>query len=131
MEPQTVNPNNPSAAPETPAAPVTTLSLTPKAVEMVRHTRAQEGLDETDGLRVAVSGGGCSGFQYALDFDKAPRPTDHILEYEGLRVFVDPVSSRYLKGTVIDYTLGMQGAGFKFNNPNAVGSCGCGSSFSV
>jgi iron-sulfur cluster assembly accessory protein len=128
MEPQT---STPTPQPEAPAAPTTTLSLTPKAVEMVRHTRAQEGLDETDGLRVAVSGGGCSGFQYALDFDKAPRPTDYILEYEGLRVFVDPVSARYLKGTVIDYTLGMQGAGFKFNNPNAVGSCGCGSSFAV
>ncbi len=114
-----------------PVAPSTTVSLTPKAVEMVRHTRQQEGLDDTDGLRVAVSGGGCSGFQYALDFDKEPRATDQVLEFDGLRVFVDPVSARYLKGTVIDYVLGMQGAGFKFINPNAVGSCGCGSSFSV
>jgi iron-sulfur cluster assembly protein len=82
-------------------------------------------------LRVAVMGGGCSGFQYALDFDKEPRPTDRVYDYDGLRVFVDPVSARYLDGTVIDYVLGMQGAGFKFNNPKAVGSCGCGSSFSV
>jgi iron-sulfur cluster assembly accessory protein len=120
-----------SPTPEPSPVPAIGLSLTPKAVEMVRHTRQQEGLDETDGLRVAVMGGGCSGFQYALDFDKEPRPTDQVYDYDGLRVFVDPVSARYLRGTVIDYVLGMQGAGFKFQNPNAVGSCGCGSSFSV
>jgi iron-sulfur cluster assembly accessory protein len=121
---QTVDPT-PSAPPPAP------LSLTAKAVEMVKHTRQQEGLDPTDALRVAVMGGGCSGFQYALDFEKEGRDNDHVLEYDGLRVFVDPVSARYLQGTVIDYVLGMQGAGFKFNNPKAVGSCGCGSSFAV
>jgi len=126
MEPQ-LSPNPTSES----APPAQSVSLTPKAVEMVRHTRQQEGLDETDGLRVAVMGGGCSGFQYALDFDKAPRETDQVLDFDGLRVFVDPVSARYLRGTVIDYVLGMQGAGFKFSNPNAVGSCGCGSSFTV
>lgn len=119
----------PEAAPAPP--PEAPLSLTPKAVEMIKHTRQQEGLDATDALRVAVSGGGCSGFQYALDFEKEQRPNDHVLDYDGLRVFVDPVSARYLQGTVIDYVLGMQGAGFKFNNPKAVGSCGCGSSFAV
>ncbi len=126
MEPATQHPT-PEPAPPTPEV----LNLTPKAVEMVRHTRQQEGLDEGSGLRVAVMGGGCSGFQYALDFEREARPTDTVLEFEGLKVYVDPVSARYLKGTTIDYVLGMQGAGFKFINPNAVGSCGCGSSFAV
>lgn len=126
MEPTTQTPE-PAAAP--PAPPV--LNLTAKAVEMVRHTRQQEGLDESSGLRVAVMGGGCSGFQYALDFELEARPTDTVLEFDGLKVYVDPVSARYLKGTTVDYVLGMQGAGFKFSNPNAAGSCGCGSSFTV
>ena len=121
----------PAVATPAPAAPASVLAITPKAVEMIRHTRAQEGLDPSSALRVAVMGGGCSGFQYALDFDQEQRPTDQVLEYEDLRVFVDPVSSRYLKGTTIDYVLGMSGAGFKFLNPNATGSCGCGSSFAV
>ena len=126
MEPTTATPS--SAPTAQPSGPV---FLTPKAIEMVKHTREQEGLDAEHGLRVAVAGGGCSGFQYALDFEKEQRPTDFVIEVEGLRVFVDPVSARYLNGTTIDYVLGMQGAGFKFNNPNAVGSCGCGSSFTV
>jgi len=113
------------------APPEAPLAITPKAVEMIRHTREQEGLDPDHGLRVAVMGGGCSGFQYALDFEKEQRDTDFVMEFEGLRVFVDPVSSRYLKGTTIDYVLGMSGAGFKFLNPNATGQCGCGSSFAV
>jgi iron-sulfur cluster assembly accessory protein len=125
------SPITPPAAPAPPAAPQSVLALTPKAVEMIRHTRAQEGLDPSSALRVAVMGGGCSGFQYALDFEQEQRPTDQVLEYDGLKVYVDPVSSRYLKGTTIDYVLGMSGAGFKFLNPNATGSCGCGSSFAV
>jgi iron-sulfur cluster assembly accessory protein len=107
------------------------LTMTPKAVQMVKVTRETEGLDPASGLRVAVRGGGCSGFEYALDFDLEPRTTDHLLEYDGLRVFVDPVSARYLQGTEIDYVLGPSGSGFKFNNPQATGSCGCGSSFSM
>ncbi len=126
MEPsQSLTPEAPAPPPDGPIA------LTPKAIEMIKHTRAQEGIDPSHGLRVAVMGGGCSGFQYALDFDKEPRDTDAVLEYDGLTVFIDPVSARYLAGTTIDYVLGMSGAGFKFNNPNAAGSCGCGSSFSV
>jgi len=112
-----------------PATPV--VVLTAKAVEMIKLTRSQEGMDESYGLRVAVMGGGCSGFQYALDFEKEQRDTDYVVEYDGLRVFVDPVSSRYLDGTTIDYVLGMSGAGFKFLNPKATGQCGCGSSFAV
>jgi iron-sulfur cluster assembly accessory protein len=107
------------------------VSLTPKAVEMVKITREQEGIDPSFGLRVAVRGGGCSGFEYALDYEGEPRPNDVIYEQHGLTVYVDGVSARYLEGTNIDYVFGMAGAGFKFNNPKATGSCGCGSSFSV
>ena len=105
--------------------------LTAKAVQMVKTTLEQEGLDPKSGLRIAVRGGGCSGFEYALDFDLEARPGDFQADYDGLRVFVDPVSARYLEGTEIDYVFGPMGSGFKFNNPNAVGSCGCGSSFNV
>ncbi len=115
----------PGAEPEGP------IHLTPKAVQMVKITRETEGIDAGHGLRVAVRGGGCSGFEYALDFDPEARDNDYVVEYDGLRVFVDSVSARYLDGTTIDYVLGTTGAGFKFNNPKAVGSCGCGSSFAV
>jgi iron-sulfur cluster assembly accessory protein len=113
------------------ATPAPIVVLTAKAVEMIKLTRSQEGMDESYGLRVAVMGGGCSGFQYALDFEQEARETDESFEVDGLRVFVDPVSARYLEDVVIDYVFGMNGAGFKFNNPKATGTCGCGSSFAV
>jgi iron-sulfur cluster assembly accessory protein len=118
----------PSTQPPIDAPPVV---LTSKAIEMIKVTREQEGMDASYGLRVAVMGGGCSGFQYALDFEQASRATDTVFEVEGLTVFVDPVSARYLEGVSIDYVFGMHGAGFKFNNPKATGTCGCGSSFAV
>ncbi|MEJ2084070.1 MAG: iron-sulfur cluster assembly accessory protein [Acidobacteriota bacterium] len=118
-------------ATDTETATADPISVTPKAVQMIKITREQEGIEASFGLRVAVRGGGCSGFEYALDFEKEQRPTDFVLEYEGLKVFVDSVSARYLTGTEIDYVMGMTGAGFKFNNPKATGTCGCGSSFSV
>ena len=119
--------------PQTPpaTAPPGPLRLTQKAVDMIKITREQEKLDPASGLRVAVRGGGCSGFEYALDFELEARENDFVLEYDGLKVFVDAVSARYLEGTEIDYVLGMTGAGFKFNNPKATGTCGCGSSFAV
>ncbi|MEL7058827.1 MAG: iron-sulfur cluster assembly accessory protein [Acidobacteriota bacterium] len=107
------------------------VTLTEKAVDMVGTTRDQEKLDPECGLRIAVRGGGCSGFEYALDFETEVRDTDLVYEQHGLRVIIDPISARYLTGTEIDYVFGMQGAGFKFNNPNAIGTCGCGSSFTV
>lgn len=113
------------------AAEYMPVRLTAKAADMVKITRQQEGIDEDFGLRIAVRGGGCSGFEYALDFENEPRENDWVYEQNGLRVMVDPVSARYLEGTEIDYHLGSAGAGFKFNNPNATGSCGCGSSFAV
>jgi len=120
-------------APEmTPTAePTVPVTLTKKAVTMINITREEESLDEDCGLRVAVRGGGCSGFEYALDFEDEARDTDMIYEQHGLKVIVDPISARYLEGTEIDYSLGMSGTGFKFNNPKAVGTCGCGSSFTV
>lgn len=111
--------------------PFQPVELTAKAVQMVRLTRKEEGLDEAHGLRVAVVGGGCSGFQYALDFTNEARSNDFVYQVEDLTVYVDAVSARYLEGTKIDYVMGTAGAGFKFHNPKAVGSCGCGSSFAV
>lgn len=107
------------------------VEITDKAVRMVKLTREEEGIEASYGLRVAVRGGGCSGFEYALDFEDEPRDTDIVYRQSDIEVFVDPVSARYLQGTVIDYVLGSSGAGFKFNNPKAVGTCGCGSSFTV
>jgi iron-sulfur cluster assembly protein len=124
-----VQPQSPDTHPAD--VPYTPVTLTPKAVEMVKITRNQEGIDESHGLRIAVRGGGCSGFEYALDFEKEPRDSDWIYDQEGLTIYVDAVSARYLEGTNIDYVLGTAGAGFKFSNPQARGTCGCGSSFAV
>lgn len=115
----------PAAAQDVPVA------LTDKAVRMVQLTREEEGLQPESGLRVAVRGGGCSGFEYALDFETEQRDNDLVYQQGDLTVYVDALSARYLEGTRIDYVMGAQGAGFKFENPNAVGSCGCGSSFAV
>jgi len=112
-------------------AEYTPVTLTQKAADMVKITREQEGIDPSHGLRIAVRGGGCSGFEYALDFEKEPRENDWVYDQGGILVYVDAVSARYLEGTSIDYVLGSTGAGFKFNNPQARGTCGCGSSFTV
>ena len=106
-----------------------TLRLTAKAIEMTKKAILEEGLTN-HGLRVAVRGGGCSGLEYALDFAETERMGDTVLEFDGLKVFIDMASLQYLQGTEIDYVTGLQGAGFKFNNPNAKRSCGCGHSFS-
>ncbi len=105
------------------------ISLTPKAVEMVKDAMARENL-QGYGIRVGVVGGGCSGFQYSMDFENQPRDGDIAFEQDGVKLFVDPMSSMYLTGVTIDYVVGLQGAGFKFNNPNARNTCGCGQSFS-
>lgn len=116
-------------------APVAThddaiLKLTDAAVQNVKAAAQREGLGDP-GLRVSVVGGGCSGFQYSLGFDSTARPDDMIIEQDGVRVFIDPMSAQYLQGVLIDYVTGLHGAGFKFVNPNAARTCGCGSSFSV
>src|ERR1044072_74140 len=88
-----------------------------------------EAPDAPRGVGVGVVGGGCSGFQYPLDFTNEARSNDFVYQVEDLTVYVDAVSARYLEGTRIDYVMGTAGAGFKFHNPRPVGSCGCGSSF--
>ncbi len=126
MDATTFAPVADRAAPE--AAPENPIVLTAKAVEMVKAAIAQEGL-EGHGIRVGVMGGGCAGFQYSMDFEKEPRPDDLQFEQDGVKLYVDPMSSMYLQGVTVDYVVGLQGAGFKFNNPNAKSTCGCGSSF--
>jgi len=128
MEPIAPTENAQPTAPEGEYTPVT---LTQKAADMIKITREQEGIDPSHGLRVAVRGGGCSGFEYALDFEQEARENDWVYEQAGVTLFVDAVSARYLEGTSIDYVLGTTGAGFKFNTPQARGTCGCGSSFTV
>jgi iron-sulfur cluster assembly accessory protein len=103
--------------------------VTASAVEAAKNAISEEG-EEGAGLRVSVVGGGCSGYQYNLDFEKEPRMGDLTLSFDGLSVFVDPISAGYLKGTTIDFVSGLNGTGFKFDNPNAQRTCGCGSSFS-
>lgn len=108
------------------------LSLTPKAaVEVRRAMEREEGLAQTSGLRVSVMPGGCSGFQYALEIADQPQSDDIVIESEGVRVFIDEFSAQYLTGVTIDHHTSMQQSGFTFDNPNATGGCGCGSSFSA
>jgi iron-sulfur cluster assembly accessory protein len=106
------------------------ITLTAKAVEMVKSAMAQENL-QGFGIRVGVVGGGCSGFQYSMDFEKEAKDGDLSFEQDGVRLYLDPMSSMYLQGVTVDYVVGLQGAGFKFVNPNAKNTCGCGSSFSA
>ena len=107
------------------------IELTDKGAEKVREFLAsQASVAETAGLRVGVRGGGCSGFQYALAFDEQ-RDDDSIFEDKGIRLLVDRPSLPYVKGSVIDFVDGLQGAGFKVDNPNVIAACGCGSSFRV
>jgi iron-sulfur cluster assembly accessory protein len=106
------------------------LALTDVAVEKVKEVMNREGLKD-GGLRVSIVGGGCSGFQYNLGLDESPREDDTIIEQNGVKLFLDPISQQYVYGTTIDYVNGLHGAGFKFVNPNAARTCGCGSSFST
>lgn len=106
------------------------IGLTSKAAEKVKEIQEAEGL-HGQGLRVSVQGGGCSGFSYDLVFEDESNDFDHRFESHGIPLYVDMMSHQYLSGTEIDYVEGLHGAGFKFNNPQAKGSCGCGSSFSV
>ncbi len=106
------------------------VTLTPVAASKVQEIIAQQN-PQPSGLRVAVVGGGCSGFSYHMAFDQNQNPTDHVYEFGGLKVFVDQMSEMYLNGVEIDYVETLEGAGFKFINPNVKSTCGCGSSFSV
>jgi iron-sulfur cluster assembly accessory protein len=106
------------------------ITLTDKAVSKVKQLMVGEG-KEGYGLRVAIKGGGCSGFQYGLVFEEAPGEKDKVVEIDGLKVFLDDMSQLYLNGTSIDWVESLEGSGFKIDNPQSTGSCGCGESFSV
>jgi iron-sulfur cluster assembly accessory protein len=105
------------------------VTITPAAAVKIRELMAQE--TDVSVLRVAIEGGGCSGFQYGLGFDHGAQEGDHEFELEGVKVVVDPFSAPYLMGATVDYLETIQESGFKIDNPNAVSSCGCGHSFQV
>ena len=106
------------------------IDVTDSAAEKIKSMLEAQGQTEY-GLRVAVVGGGCSGFQYKLEFEESPTDMDQTIETQGVRVFVDPKSCLYLNGVILDYNDGLMGAGFKIENPNARTTCGCGESFGV
>jgi iron-sulfur cluster assembly protein len=108
----------------------TLVSLTPVAAEKVKELMAEDA-EESLVLRVAIQGGGCSGFQYGLGFDAGAVDDDIVTEQHGVTVVVDPHSAPYLRGAVVDFLSGLQESGFKIDNPNAAASCGCGHSFTV
>jgi len=115
----------------TPVAPkVAPISLTPNAIAKVKEIMAQQN-PVPSGLRVGVVGGGCSGFSYSMAFENGAGMMDKTFDMDGLKVYVDATSVMYLNGCRVDYVETLEGAGFKFENPNVKSTCGCGSSFSV
>ena len=122
----TTTPTTPTPQ-EVKAAPI---SLTPNAIAKVKGIMAQQN-SAPAGLRVGVVGGGCSGFSYSLQFDTSAGMMDKVFDMDGLKVFVDSTSIMYLNGCRVDYVETLEGAGFKFENPNVKSTCGCGSSFNV
>jgi len=124
----TVTPTTPAVTPEAPkTAPIW---LTANAIAKVKGIMAQQTPVPT-GLRVGVVGGGCSGFSYSMAFENGAGMMDKTFDMDGLKVYVDATSIMYLNGCRVDYVETLEGAGFKFENPNVKSTCGCGSSFSV
>ncbi|REJ78875.1 MAG: iron-sulfur cluster assembly accessory protein [Acidobacteria bacterium] len=114
------------------ATPELELAVTPPAIEEIKKfMEGEDDLPDSAGLRVRVVPGGCSGFQYSLNIEEESRQGDHVIERDNIRLFVDMFSAQYLNGITIDYVTNMMGSGFTFENPNATGGCGCGSSFSA
>jgi iron-sulfur cluster assembly protein len=107
------------------------VTLTERAAAKVKALMAQEPVGEAEVLRVAIQGGGCGGFEYALGFDRGAVAGDDEAEFHGVRVVVDPASAPYLTGATVDFVESLQESGFKIDNPNASSSCGCGHSFQV
>src|SRR5581483_12517314 len=108
-----------------------TIEVTPAAVEQIRKLTARRVAEgkTAEGLRIGLRGGGCDGFSYVFEWaDKPAGPRDHVLEFDGVRVFIDKKSMLYLAGTTLNFVTGLMGHGFKFENPNVKGSCGCGES---
>lgn len=106
------------------------VNVTDKAVEQAKAIFKNEGKGDEYGLRLGVIGGGCSGLSYKIDFD-TKKEKDNVLEFDGVKVYIDLKSSIYLKGITLDFKDGLNGKGFVFINPNATNTCGCGESFSV
>src|SRR5918911_2669609 len=106
------------------------ISVTPKAVAKIRDAFAKQGVTG-GGLRLGVLGGGCSGLSYQFKFDPKPRPTDHVFEFEDVKVFIDPKSMLFLDGMTLDWKDSLMQSGFAFDNAHAKKSCGCGTSFSA
>ncbi len=111
--------------------PTTLVSLTSTAADKIKQLMAEDADADQMVLRVAIQGGGCSGFQYGLGFDAGAVDDDEVSEQHGVTVVVDPFSAPYLKGATVDFLEGLQESGFKIDNPNAAASCGCGHSFTV
>jgi iron-sulfur cluster assembly accessory protein len=120
MEPDTIETDNVEVMP--------VLTVTPAAVDVIRTLLVQRNIPN-HGLRVFVSGGGCSGMQYGMAFEESPREFDQVVEIDGIRLIVDSTSLMYLQGATIDYIDSLMGGGFRIDNPNAVSTCGCGHSF--
>ena len=113
-------------------APTVELNVTEPAIaEIKKFLASEDDLPETAGLRVRVVPGGCSGFQYSLNIEEESKTGDFVLDKSGVKMFVDMFSAQYLNGITIDHTTNMMGSGFTFDNPNATGGCGCGTSFSA
>lgn len=107
------------------------IQITEKAAAEIKKIKGENDVPEHYGLRVGVKGGGCSGLTYSLGFDEKPNEADTVFEFGDVKLFVDGKSLFYLSGTVLDFSDGLNGRGFVFNNPNASKTCGCGSSFGV
>jgi len=118
-------------AEETAAPSAVPVVLTQGAIEAAKRVRDAEGLSADHALRVSVVGGGCSGFSYQLTFDRQRQEGDLEGQFDGLTIWVDATSAQYLDGTQIDFVSSLHGGGFKFSNPHATQTCGCGSSFSA
>jgi len=114
------------------AAPTVEMTVTESAItEIKKFLVSEDDLPETAGLRVRVVPGGCSGFSYSLNIEEESKSGDFVMDKDGIRLFVDMFSAQYLNGITVDYTSNMMGSGFTFENPNATGGCGCGTSFSA
>ncbi|MAT57856.1 MAG: iron-sulfur cluster insertion protein ErpA [Ignavibacteriae bacterium] len=107
------------------------IQITEKAAKQVQKVMEENNIEKGYGLRVGVKGGGCSGLTYQLGFDASPKDGDTVIEKDGIKLFIDGKSLFYLMGTVLDFSDGLNGKGFVFNNPNAKKTCGCGESFGV
>lgn len=107
------------------------IKITAQAIKEVNKIREENNIPDNYGLRIGVKGGGCSGLKYTLGFDAEQKEGDTIIEQDGIKLYVDGKSLFYLAGTELDFTSGLNGRGFVFNNPNATKTCGCGESFGV